>query len=115
MSKSMRLPAGCLSSAKSSESGAIRILVAERSRWMIRLLRQKRLQIVQMTERRARIRSTVVKGLPGIIRSFVSSIEAPQYEIRIQRCWRERLSSVLGKVRDCLGMEVWTLTLILLE
>jgi len=70
-----------------------------------------------MTDRRARIRLTVVKGLPGIIRSLISLIGAPQYEIRIQRCWRERLSSVLGKVRDCLGIEVWTvpLSLILLE
>ena len=81
------------------------MLVAEMSRWTIRLL-QKRLQIVRMTERRARIRSTVVKGLPGIIWSLVSSIEAPQYEIRIQRCWRERLSSVLGKARDFLGIGV---------
>ena len=58
-----------------------------------------------------------MKGLPGLIWSLVSSIEAPQYETRIQRCWRERLSCVLGEVRDFLGMEVWpvALSLVLLE
>ena len=67
-----------------------------------------------MTERRARIRSTVVKGLSDIIRSLVSSIEAPQYEIRIQRCWRETLSFVVGKlINSLVAVGFWVVTLLL--
>src|SRR2546423_8421574 len=89
MSKSMRLPAEWLE----SDAGAIRILFAEMSRWMIRFS-PKSLLMVQITERRARRRSTVVKGLPDI-GSFLSLIEAPQYEIRSQRCWRKACSTAL--------------------